>query len=813
MQKTSIILFLCFAVATGWLNKANGQPYKPAPTKVNDLLHTKLKVSFDYKKCYLYGEEWITLQPHCYPTDSLRLDAKGMDIKSVAIIKNNKPVAVRYSYDGLSLHISLGRSYNNTEKYMLYINYTAKPNERTCGRDEKGLYFTNPDSAEKNKPVQIYTQGEPDYASGWFPTIDEPNQKTTSEIIMTVPAKYITLSNGKLVAQTKNADSTRTDTWRMDLPHAPYLFMMAVGDFRIYKDHWKGKEVSYYLEPAYAPYSKAIFGITPEAIELFSTITGVDFPWNKYAQVAVRDFVSGAMENTTAAVHGSGVQGNERELADREYDFGIAHELFHQWFGDYVTAESWNSLTMNESFADLAEILWAEHKYGQDAADEHLNNGIAGYLRSKEDAQKPLLHYYYNKKKEVFDGVTYQKGGRILNMLRHYLGNAAFYKGLHIYLTRNAFKNAGPAQLQQAMQEACGQDLYWFFRQWYYGAGHPVLDINYQWDSVFHTQTVYLRQTQEGQPFMVPMAIDLYTEGKTVRHTVWMNNKADTFTFPVNSRPDLVNVDAEKVLIAKKNDHKTMREYSFQYFHAPLYMDRCEAIEAAGSQQKDTIAVNILLASLRDKYAGLQLKALRLLSMEDTVIKNAAYPVILSIVKNGSNRSLRAQAIVFLARYKKPENIPLFKELLTTNSYLIPGAALWGINLMAPAEALPLARQFENDNKNDLSDAIYTIYTGSGNDAEWPYTYKAYLSKMAEQQFKITEKFADITGRVNNPLYAQQGIEAIKKLTVQYKKYGIAPRIIPMLTKIKEKRLSLQDQASADAVDKAITAINDAKEQ
>jgi aminopeptidase N len=198
--------------------------------------------------------------------------------------------------------------------------------------------------------------------------------------------------------------------------------------------------------------------------------------------------------------------------------------------------------------------------------------------------------------------------------------------------------------------------------------------------------------------------------------------------------------------------------------------------------------------------------------MEDTMIKNAAYAPLLSIVKNDTNRALRAQAIVYTARYKKMENVSLFRSLLKTDSYIVQGAALWAVNLLAPVEALPLAKQFENDNKGDLSEAIYTIYTGSGNDDEWLYTYKAYLSKFAEQRFKITEKFSEITGRVRNPAYAQQGIEAIKSLAIQYKQYGVAPRIIPLLNNIKAKRLALNDQASADAIDKAIRDIDLAKE-
>jgi aminopeptidase N len=498
--------------------------YRETPARINDLVHTKLDVRFDYQKRYLYGKEWITLKPHFYATDTLRLDAKGMDIHTIDLLKDGKHIPLKFTYDSLSLNIKLNKFYNRSETYTIYIAYTAKPNERKGLRNnEKGLYFINPDGTEKDKPTQIWTEGEPESSSGWFPTIDKPNQKTTSEISMTVPAKYVTLSNGKLYLQKKNADGTRTDTWKMELPNAPYLFMMAVGDFKIYRDQWHGKEVSYYLEPKYAPYAKDMFGDVPEAIEFFSKITGVDYPWNKYSAIVVRDYVSGAMENTTANVFGS--QSTRRELLDQYYNPGVEHELFHQWFGDYVTCESWSNLTLNESFADFGEIIWLEHKYGKDAADEHLYNGLQGYLGNAENQKIPLVNFNYKAIHDVFNGVTYQKGGRILNMLRNYLGNDAFYNGLKIYLTSNAFKSAEAQQLRLAMEDASGLDLSWFFDQWYYGAGHPVLDISYKWDEASKTETVYIAQKQDGQTFKLPMAIDIYADGKTERHQVWINER------------------------------------------------------------------------------------------------------------------------------------------------------------------------------------------------------------------------------------------------------------------------------------------------
>ncbi|TGE11041.1 M1 family metallopeptidase, partial [Hymenobacter elongatus] len=217
--------------------------------------HTKLDVRFDYAKRYLYGKAWLTLKPYAYATDSLRLDAKGMDIKAVALSDGTTQTPLTYDYaDQNNLRIKLGRLMPVGTPYTVYIEYTAKPDElkvkgSAAITDAKGLYFINPDSAVKGKPVQIWTQGETEGSSAWFPTIDRPNQKTTSEISLTVPSKYVTLSNGRLDAQTPAGAGLRTDTWKMELPHAPYLFMLAVGDFKVYKDTWRGKEVSYYLEP------------------------------------------------------------------------------------------------------------------------------------------------------------------------------------------------------------------------------------------------------------------------------------------------------------------------------------------------------------------------------------------------------------------------------------------------------------------------------------------------------------------------------------------------------------------------------------
>lgn len=777
-------------------NASNETTYRQTAPKINDLVNTKLDVRFDYSRQFMYGKAWITLMPHAYPTDSLRLDAKGMDINNISVVDNGKNVPLKFSYDSLQLRINLGKTYRPGEKYIVYVDYTAKPNllkskGSAAISDAKGLYFINPDSAVKGKPVQIWTQGETEASSAWFPTIDKPNQKTTSEISMTVPSKYITLSNGKLVSQKANGNSTRTDTWKMDLPHSPYLFMMAVGNFKVYKDKWKDKEVSYYLEPAYAPYAKDIFGHTPEMIDFFSKRLGLDFPWNKYAQIVVRDYVSGAMENTTATLHGEFVQQTSRELLDGSNgEDVIAHELFHQWFGDYVTAESWSNITVNESFANFSEVLWNEHKYGQDAGDYTNYKDMQDYLQVPADAKKDLVRFHYTDKEDVFDLVSYQKGGRILNMLRHYLTDEVFFKGLNLYLKQNAFKNGEAHQLRLALEEASGQDLNWFFNQWYFNSGHPLLTIDYKWDGSKKTQTVYLKQTQDGPAFSLPMAIDLYSAGKKERHEVWMKGKADTFVFSSPVKPDLVNVDAEKILLAKKQDNKTLTEYVFQFFHAPLYVDRLEAITAASVQQQDPGARKVMIAALNDKYFRLRMTAINLLDFKNDALLKDANPILSALAKNDKSPVVQAAALEALARQKSTAYLPVFKQAITGQSYSVQGAALTGIALLDPAEGLRLAKTLQKDSKGALKQAVLDVYSGAGGPEEMAFVVKEFDNASVSDKFRMMESFVMMLGNMNDPESFKNNFKKVTDIIEKYKQYGIGQQMLPLLKMLREQKIS-----------------------
>jgi aminopeptidase N len=744
--------------------------YRASATKINDLVHTKLDVSFDYSRSWMYGKAWITLHPHFYATDSLNLDARSMSINEVSMIRAGKHLPLKFSYDKHNLRIILDKIYKGGENYTVFIDYVAKPDDIKANGDmamlnNKGLFFINPLGTDKNKPTQIWTQGETESNSGWFPTIDKPNQKTTDEISMTVPGKYLTLSNGVLVSQKKNSNGTRTDTWKMDLPHAPYLMMMVVGEYSVTKDSYKGKEVSYYVEKEYAPVARKIFGLTPEMIAYFSKITGIDYPWPKYAQITCRDFIAGAMENTTATLHGDiYVQRDARQLIDRnDWEWGIAHELFHQWFGDYVTTESWSNTTVNESFADFSETLWEEYKYGKDAGDAHNYNAMQDYL-SYGDGKRDLVRFYYKDEADMFDLISYQKGGRILNMLRNYVGDSAFYKSINLFLTTKKFQSAEAQDIRLAFEEVTGQDLNWFWNQWYYGSGHPKLDISYDYDAAGKTAKVFIKQNQPDKIFRFPIAVDVYQGGEKKRYKIWVDQASDTLYFPAAFKPDLINVDGDKILLCEKNDHKTLDNYIYQYQKAGLYVDRREAIDfAATKQNDDPKALDLLKTALKDRVPGLRIYTMQKLNIENESVKNGVESLLADLAKNDPKSLVRAAAIEALGKYKKETYKELYLKSINDSSYSVAGNALLALGSIDSAAALKQALLISSQPaKGTLSKAI--------NNSLFKYSGESEFNMLAARfenlpswndKFNAASYFSDFLKRVNNASDFRKGIDLI----------------------------------------------------
>lgn len=806
MKRNLTLIGLCMlSLATGFAQAPEADTswksiYRATPEKTHALQHTKLEASFDIPNAQLNGKVWLTLKPHFYPSNLLVLDAKGMDIKEVAIQKGTARTKLKYEYDGLVLKVTLDKTYKGGEAYTVYVQYTAKPNDfKTAGSaaitDAKGMYFINPKGEEKDKPTQIWTQGETEATSVWCPTIDKTNQKTTQEFYLTVPAKWVTLSNGKLMSQKPAANGTRIDYWKMDQPHSPYLFFIGAGDFAVVKETWKGKEVSYYVDKEYASVAKKIFGNTPEMMTYFSKITGVEYPWVKYGQMVGRDYVSGAMENTTATLHQESAQQDARQLVDgNAWEGTIAHELFHQWFGDYVTTESWGNLTLNESFANYSEYLWDEYKYGKDEADATNYSAMQGYLGSGSE-QKDLVRFYYSDKEDMFDAVSYNKGGRILHMLRNFVGDSAFFKSLNLYLTTYKYKTAEAHQLRLAFEEVTGRDLNWFFNQWYFGAGHPTLDINYSYDEATKKAIVIVKQTQKGKLFQLPVAIDLYNGTKKTREQVWVKNAVDTFSFAVSAKPDLINFDGDKILLAVKKENKTLDEYIHQYKYAGLYLDRREAIDFISKKQDDAKAVAILKEAINDKYSGLRNFTLGRLDIKKASIVEATETAVATIAQKDESRVVRAKAIEVLGNLKNSNYKSIIQKSINDSSYSVSASALLALEKLDPPAALTEAKRLSKQSmKGNLLEAVATILIKSGDEGSFDEITNAYSNMgLSQAKFNLTATYATLLGNIKNTEKVKRGIDEIVKFRDAIpEQFGLGPVFENFLKTIIGKKETLK---------------------
>ena len=683
--------------------------YQQTHTKSTELKHTKLKVSFDYAKEQMSGEEWLTASPYFYPSDSLVLDAKAMLIHEVALDKNGSKTPLKYDYKNDVLKINLDKTYNRNQDYTVYIKYTARPNEvkdkgSAAITDAKGLYFVNAQGKDADKPTQIWTQGETEASSAWFPTIDKPNQKTTQEIYMTVPDKYVTLSNGLMKSSTKESNGMRTDHWVMDKKHAPYLFFMGVGDYAVVKDKWRNIPVDYYVEKEYEPYAKQIFGNTPEMIEFFSKRLNYDYPWSKYSQITARDYVSGAMENTTAVLHQESAQQKPGDLIDEnKWEDVISHELFHHWFGDLVTAESWSNLTVNESFANYSEYLWNEYKYGKDFADYTLMKAAEGYFRDPSNVSKDLVRFDYHSREDMFDGVSYNKGGSILHMLRNYLGDDAFFAGLNDYLKTNEYGTGEAQQLRLSLEKVSGKDLNWFFNQWYYGSGHPKISYTTSFEPVKKMVTITINQNQIGENFQFPLAIDVYENGKPTRKNVWVAAKEkNDFTFQVSKNPDFVNINADGVLLAEFTETKTPEQYFTQYTNSKEFLSRYKAVEnAVENKGVNPASLKTLVAALKDSNFRIRMKALSGLDLSKPDQAKAALSEVEKMASNDPKTLVQSAAISALAKTKDKKYLPLFEKGINAVSNSVKGSSLTGISLVDPAKVASLADKIDLEGASD----------------------------------------------------------------------------------------------------------------
>ncbi len=786
--------------------------YNTSERRVHDLIDTKLELSFDFAKRHAIGKATLKLKPYFYPSSQLQLDAKGFIINEVALMKNASKTPLKYEYNDLIIDIQLDKEYKSTEEYTIFIDYVARPDELEPGgslaiTSDKGLYFIDPDESDKNKPTQIWTQGETEASSCWFPTIDSPNERTSQEMFITVPDKYVSLSNGKFMKSTPNADGTRTDHWKQEKPHAPYLFAMAIGEYAVIKDKWRTMDVHYYVEPDYAPFARGIFGDTPEMLEFFSNTLGYDYPWDKYHQVIVRDFVSGAMENTSCSIYMEALNQTDRELIDGNYEDIVAHELFHHWFGDLVTCESWANLPLNESFATYGEYLWLEHKRGRDEGDYHIHQDMEQYKMESRQKQEPLIRYYHEDKEDMFDAHSYQKGGRVLHMLRKYVGDDAFFKALNLYLKDNEFQSVEIHDLRLAFEEITGEDLNWFFTQWFLSAGHPDLKVKSKYDEANKSVDITLKQKQDHDViYKLPVAVDIYKGSEATRTNLVFTEKEQTISIPYESKPDLINFDAEKMLLGVIKEKKPLDQSIHQFNHAPLFMDRFEALQECDKEQLfEEEAQMVMMKALDDPYWKIKAEAIDRIKIESN-IKEELKTKLLTLVKNDDDTAVKSKALNKLSEFEGEDFTDLYKAAIKDSSYRMAAAGLTNIANTDEAAALSYAKEFEDEKNSSISNAVASIYADNGGEVYQPYFENKLATADGFGTYSLLQHYNTYLNNANSHGIVEKGVATIKNIATDHDawwvRYQATNTILQVKNNYKDQLNEFDGSAGSDQAER-----------
>ncbi len=575
-----------------------------------DVLHIKLDLDVSLKKQQIAGKAVMDFQPN-RELSSFKLDAVDLKVLGVRRITADGQAGETLDFEstGQELEVRFDEPLKRNQKTRIEIAYEVT-------EPRSGLHFFKPTKAEPEVPWMVWSQGEPEANRYWFPCFDRPNERQSTELIARVEKGFRVLSNGKLVSQRAIENGNRVEFhWKQEKPHVSYLVTLVAGEFAVLEETWRGRPVTYYVDPKREKDAKQTFGRTLEMLDFFSERFGIEYPWEKYAQVVVEQFTSGGMENTSATTLYQGVMHDKRALVDSSPDRLIAHELGHQWWGDLVTCRDWSHLWLNEGFATYCEVLWAEHKLGREERD-YLLYTKSQSARTGTPEQRPIVDRHYPQARTMFDSRAYPKGGWVLHMLRHKMGDADFFRGLQRYGLEYSFRTAETSDFRKVYEQLYGVSLERFFHDWTQRKGHPKLSIKSTHQADGNLMRIDIEQTQKEEAFHFPLKIAL-TEagenGKPVVITPLIDKKEQTFLVPVTSRATQVRIDPDFTLLAEVNEVKSRGLWVAQLTEAESVPERLRAVEHFEKSQ--TAADRELLATClkRDKFYAVRAAAAKAL--------------------------------------------------------------------------------------------------------------------------------------------------------------------------------------------------------
>lgn len=664
-----------------------------------DLQHQVVRVSFDWPRHAVVGSTTLRVAALDQPVTRIALDAVGMDIRSVTT--PNGRGRLRYEYDGKTLTVRLPGTLRPRARTSFVVNYEAvKP--------KKGAYFID------RKHV-VWTQGETEDNRYWVPTYDYPNDRTTWEFYIRTPKGEKALSNGRLVGNAPRAVGDSLEWhWVLDKPNSTYLMTAVTGDFAVLQDSWRQRvSVGYWTYPDSIRAAWRGFGKTPQMIELFSTKTGVDYPWVKYDQVTAPDYIFGGMENVTATTQADDdilhpawaePQANSESL--------VSHELGHQWYGDYLTTADWGDVWLNEGFATFMEQTWEELGKSADEGALARLQAQRETIGADQRARRPLVwnHWVTDPLEVFFSGHIYPKGATILQMLRHQMGDSLFWRAMNHYTTKFALKNVTTADFERAMEEGSGRDLHAFFQQWVYGAGFPQFRVSYTYDSTARSLRLTAEEVQERDSltgfFDADVAVQVLTDGGAVNQVVPVRNGRATTTIALPAAPRSIRWDEGNWLLDLTDFPRPTVMLAYQLAHDEDPLGRIEAVELLAERPTDPKAAPALArAATGDRFWGVRSPAVQaLVNFARTPSDSVARAAALAASRDADSR-VRQSAAHALGAFGGADVAARLNALATGDSSLfVRSAALVAYAHVDSAAALPIARAaLGRDSWQDIS--------------------------------------------------------------------------------------------------------------
>ncbi|MEQ8785903.1 MAG: M1 family aminopeptidase [Pirellulaceae bacterium] len=670
-------------------------PFTTAPRSVRsrdfDQRHLRLEMTFDFDKQQIKARSVHTLMPF-RPIGKLQFDATELKVEKVYLQDPRQPSSdaddrqeLTFKTRAHQLDVTLDREYGIDEVIVVAVDYTVN-------KPKHGAHFVTPDSSEPDQPRMVWTQNEPEYAQYWFPCIDSPSDRLTSETVITVPDGYHVLSNGKLESQTKSEDGAVTWHWRQRKSHVAYLISVVAGDFEVLEQKWGDIPITSYVPRGRMADAARSFEKTPEMMQLFSQKIGYVYPWPKYAQICVDEYMWGGMEHTSATTLNDGTLHDERAHLDVSSDGLVAHELAHQWWGDLLTCKDWGELWLNESFATYFATLWTEHDKGWDEAVWERHQEAESYKGEDKRYRRPIVTYRYNAPGNMFDRHSYPKGGRVLHMLRYELGDDLFWRAINRYCSINQFRTVETADLRIAIEEATGQGMNWFFDQWAYHGGHPEFEVAWRWDDKAKMVVVDVKQKQKVDDmtplFRTDVEFEIAIGSQSEMRRVTLTKAEETFHFQFAEQPTHVCFDPQDWILKTLTFSKSKEELLDQLQHDKHIMCRARAVEGLAEFKKDEdVLAALSRTAAEDEFWGVRQEAVKVLAGFNT---DPARDALLAAATGDEKSFVRREAIKGLTKFKHESLPPALRDVVKQDA-----------SYYAVAEALKALVKLDRDHAAD----------------------------------------------------------------------------------------------------------------